>query len=105
MNHFCKCFRNHSTKDPYSGKIESVNTDGTFHENTTRRKSVSKEDLLHNDFKGSSSPGQIEYNQKTYGKLQVTLLFSVQIQLYMDKHICSVLFGNDAQYTLLVVNG
>ena len=74
---FCKCFRNHSTEDPYSGKIESTNTDGTFLENTTRRKSVSKEDLLNDDFKGSSSPGQIEYNQKTYGKLQVTLLFSV----------------------------
>ena len=43
--------------------------------------------------------------EKTYGKLQVTLLVSVQIQFYMDKHICSVRFGNDAQYTLLVVKG
>ena len=43
--------------------------------------------------------------EKTYGKLQVTLLVSVQIQLYMDKHRCSVRFRNDAQFTLLVVTG
>nr|XP_022310934.1 uncharacterized protein LOC111116241 [Crassostrea virginica] len=62
---------NHSTEDPYSGKIESVNTDGTFHENTTRRKSVSKEDLLNDDFNGSSSPGQIEYNRKNIREVAV----------------------------------
>ena len=38
---------------------ESANTDGTFHENTTRRKSVSKEDLLKVHMKRSSDQIQI----------------------------------------------
>ena len=45
--------------------------------------------------------------EKTNGEVQIKLLCSVHLHLYIDKYRCSVRyeFGNDTQYTLFVVQG